>query len=77
MDMTERLSRIENDVAETRNDVSDIKKAVIGNPEFGQLGLVQRVDSIEKQLRAAVLRTAVITGAVTASVFILKALFKI
>lgn len=56
-------------------DVSDIKRAVIGNPTYGQKGLVERVDHLEKRERRDLIKAAGVTGFIMGGWFVIKALF--
>lgn len=60
---------------ELKQDIRDIKIAVIGDEEIGATGLVKRVAKLEKKERRRELRWATLTGLVIGGVEAVKHFF--
>lgn len=52
--------KVHEELRELKDDVLDIKRAVIGDPKFGQVGLVRRVQRIEEKQMKLFLKIAAI-----------------
>lgn len=60
---------------ELKNDIRDIKIAVVGDEQIGATGLVKRVAKLEKRERRRELKWAMLTGAVIGAFETIKHFF--
>lgn len=67
----------ETQFAQLRSDVTEIKHAVAGNPQWGQPGLVQRTDRLERWREHVDVRVAKVSGAVAVGVSLSAVLLKL
>lgn len=64
---------MENDgMEQLKRDVSDIKRALLGDAKYDEVGLVRRVSSLEKWRGGLMLKLAGVTGACTVLLWILE-----
>lgn len=59
------------ELKQMQRDIAEIKSAIIGN-DYGNTGLVKRVDWLERWQRSLDRRAAYISGAVAASVILFR-----
>ena len=64
------------DIEQLKDDVATIKRALLGDDNWREKGLLDRVESIEKWRSNVNLKVAFYSGAATTLVMILKAGFE-